>query len=422
MAKLGSLGNELFRYRKRKRSLDGSAPGAPYARFRKSLRYVSGMPYIPRQEGFNNDLYNWGQPRQYHPNINSPAVQSNDYIADPEWESHEVPHSGPPHLFKSFPDLGPDEPPFNYNKVRAESDFFLTAMEEQYKHSAESQEFSSLDDIGEAHFAGNEQDIFGMDVTDSEIPAELSGLTAEEIAGRVGDIATALGHLQTVFPDDHPDIIALKGAFREIFDDPDAVSKLESLAGEDGPSNLGVGDPYENDPVEQAAYALEQTVSMTDYLFGQPLSEQVEFQGYNDEMGIEPMMATDPLMDEAQMVDEPGLEQIIEHEDVFSPAPMEVMDYDMMSDDIAMEIALPGPMDELQSYDAISPIDEIHQVIDQAMELPGMQEPVPDPWQVQYDPFATAQSIFDQQMQFMANPLMMPGMGPMGPMPGPAPM
>ena len=197
MARYGSLGNELFKYSKRKKvPLDGSAPGAPYARFRRSLRYVSGMPYVPGQGGFNHDLYNSRQPRQYHPNMNAPAAQSDEYSTYPDWESHEVPHSHQPHLFRRFPEIRPTEPPFNYKQARAESKLFLKAMEAQYQPLEEGQEVPSLADIWEQHLAGDEQDMSNLDMPELEmLTKEKAELTAEEISSRFGDIGGALSHL-----------------------------------------------------------------------------------------------------------------------------------------------------------------------------------------------------------------------------------
>ena len=54
---------------------------------------------------------------------------------------------------------------------------------------------------------------------------------------------------------------------------------------------------------------------------------------------------------------------------------------------------------------------EIEQAIDQ---VAGRMAP-------EFDPYMMAQQIFDEQMQYMDNPFLMPGMMPMGPMYGPAP-
>jgi len=421
MATLRSLRNELFKYRRRKRgAVDGSIPGLPSERFHKSRRYVSGMPYIPRQGGSHHDLYNWGQPSQYHPNIHAPAAQSDEYVTDPDWDSHHVPHSHEPHLFRPFPELEPGEPAFDYEKAKATSEFFLKAMEVQYQPFEEGQEVPSLADIWMEHFADDQQDMPGMDIPEPAMPTELAELTGEDLTRRFINITGALSHLQTVLPEDHPDIVALRGAFHDMLEDPEAMSKLESMVGDIPSSNLGDGDPYENDTVEEAAYATEQSLGMPEDAFEQPVFAQAEHQGLDNGLGIEPITEADPFEQEAQFMDESTLEQIVEQEDAFGPAPVETMDYGMPPQELSMPES--DPMAELQGYDAMSPADQINQAIDQAMEQPGFPEPEPDPWQMQYDPFSTAQQMFDEQMQHMANPFMMPGMGPMGPMSGPAPM
>ena len=85
-----------------------------------------------------------------------------------------------------------------------------------------------------------------------------------------------------------------------------------------------------------------------------------------------------------------------------------------------------GVMSEPGSYDAGSIADEINQALDEVTQGLMPQEEEPDLFQAQY---MMGQNIFDQ-MQYMANPSMMPGPygpvgpGPYGPMPGimPGPM
>lgn len=419
MAGFGSLGSELFKYRKRKRkALDGSIPGLGYERFHKSRRYVSGMPYIPRQGGSHHDLYNWGLPRQYRPNIHAPAAQSDEYATDPEWESHHVPHSHQPHLFRPFPELEPTEPPFDYDKSKAVSEFFLKAMQAQYQPLEDGQEVPSPADIWMEHFHFAVEAETAMDVVEPEIPTGPAEPTARELADRFMNITGAISHLQTLFPEDHPDLTALRGALHDLLEDEGAMSKLESLAGYMSPSKLGGGNPYENDTVEDAAYAVEQTMDMVQDPYNQPVFEQAGYPGMDDAMGIGAFVEPDPFEQDTPFMEASPLEQAIEQPDAFGPAPM--MDYAGSPQEIDM--AASDPMAELQGYDAMSPADQINQAIEQVMEQPDMAEPHPDPWQMQQDPFATAQQIFDEQMQHMSNPFTMPGLGPMGPMPGPAPM
>ena len=100
MAMRGPLRRELGKYRKGR---SGTTPWSPG--FRGSKQYVTGAVPGPVHGGYPVDLYMWGMPRDYHPNINAPAAQSDEYMVDPDWESHHIPHSHQPHLFRPFPEL-----------------------------------------------------------------------------------------------------------------------------------------------------------------------------------------------------------------------------------------------------------------------------------------------------------------------------
>jgi len=117
-------------------------PGLPGRR-----RYVTGAVPGPVQATYLADLYMWGVPRSYHPNINAPAAQSDEYITDPDWESHQVPHSHQERLFLPFREYEPIESTPDYDQTRAFSEFFLKAMEVQYQPVTEGQEVPTLADI-----------------------------------------------------------------------------------------------------------------------------------------------------------------------------------------------------------------------------------------------------------------------------------
>jgi hypothetical protein len=80
-----------------------------------------------------------------------------------------------------------------------------------------------------------------------------------------------------------------------------------------------------------------------------------------------------------------SLEQIVQQE------------YQVLTD--AMNASLADPMATTQAA-----IQEINQAMEQAMQIPQPQ---------QDDPFMQYQMMLNQQMQYMANPVMMPGMGPL---------
>jgi len=85
---------------------------------------------------------------------------------------------------------------------------------------------------------------------------------------------------------------------------------------------------------------------------------------------------------------------------------------------LSTAIRTPGAMPEPAGHTAGMMPDEINQAIDQIAEARKAQEMEPDPFQMQYDPYMIAQCIFDEQMQYMANPLLMREL--MEPMPDPA--
>ena len=86
-----------------------------------------------RERDYNRDLYNSRTHREYHPNLNAPAVQSDEYVAGTIWESHNIPCSENPQLFGPLPDSDPVERPITYEQSKTMSDFFLKAMEVQYQ-------------------------------------------------------------------------------------------------------------------------------------------------------------------------------------------------------------------------------------------------------------------------------------------------
>jgi len=425
MSMLRPMRDELFKYGKRKRrSIDGTMPGVPYASYRKSRRYVSGLPYMQKGPSHHHDLYNCGIPREYHPNLNAPAAQSEEYLPNENWDSHMISHSTDPKLFRPFPDLPPAEENITYEKSKTKSDFFLKVMEVMYRPFEEGQEIPSLADIWREHFGADEHDMSDLYMPNSEMTIEtVAESTPDDVARNFIDIAGALGHLQTVFPEDHPDIMNLRTALHDILDDPEAMSKLESIVGDVRPSKLGTGDPYAIDTFEEAEQLFEQQMQSIESAFDEPMFEPAE--PYAADMFDEqPEMMFEQLPEEA-FPEAEGLEQIVEQEHVFgAPAPA-FMEQNLMPDEMMADMGMPGAMPESTGYDAGSIADEINQAINEVCQQP-LQEEEPDPFQPLYDPYMMGQNVFDQ-MQYMANPFAMPdpygpmGLGPMGPMPGPIP-
>jgi len=313
----GQLGNEFFKHRKSKtKPLDGSVPGVPYNRFRSHLTPPLGSGN-ERPAAYHHDLYMNGSPREYRPNINAPSVDWSDYeIYEPIEKSH---------VSKDF-SLG-----FNANRSA-----------------------STLGIIPE-----NEQNA-GADI-------HVLNTVAEEIARRFLDLADALNSLQQTLPKEHPDVMNVRNALSEIINDPESMSKLETLAGNDTPSKLGSGNPYEINMFEQIPDGME-------------LPEILVIKDF------EPEMFSDESVQQT-------LDDIVANETMQMPAP-DFTD-NMMA---AMQ----------QPYEMIA--DEINQAIDQVIEQSMPQEPEPF---MQPDPFMAPQYMFDPQ--YMPN-YMMPGQMPFGPM------
>ena len=423
MSMFRSMRDELFKYRKRKkRSFDGSTPGVPYSSYRRSRRYVSGLPYGPLGSA-HHDLYNWGIPREYHPNLNAPAAQSEEYWPNENWESYMTSRSTEPKVLRPFPDLPPMEDNITYEESKTKSEFFLKLMEVMYQPFEEGQEIPSSADVWMKFFNANELDLLDLDTPDTEMVAETATeSTPEDKVRKFVNVISALGHLQTVFPEDHPDIVNLRSAFRDLWDDPETVSELERIAGEIGPSKLGTGDPYENDPVEEAEQLFDEHMQSVENTFNEPMFETPEAH-LSDIFEEQSEMMFEQLPEEA-FPETDNLEQIVERENSFAlPAPSFARQ-GMMPNEMAADMSMPGTMPESTGYDAGSIADEIIQAMEEVTQGSIPQEEEPDPFQPLYDPYMMGQNVFDQ-MQYMVNPFMMPdpygpmGSGPMGPMPGP---
>jgi len=78
----------------------------------------TGLWQDEREQNYHRDFYNSRPSREYHPTLNAPAVQSDEYLTDTNWESHHIPHSNNPQLFHPFPDTDPVEQPFTYEKSK----------------------------------------------------------------------------------------------------------------------------------------------------------------------------------------------------------------------------------------------------------------------------------------------------------------
>ena len=396
MSMLRPMREELFKYRKRKKvSLDGSVSGVPYTHFRRSRRHVSGMPHIPGHSGYSHGSYMSGSPREYRPSLNAPSAQSEDYLMDENWDWHNTSHPTDSKLFRPFPELPAAEDVLTHEKYKSASEFFLKVMEVMYQPFEEGQEIPTLADIWQKHCS-----IEPQDMPDAEPTIEtMQELTPDDVAHKFIDLLDAHSHLQKVFSQDHADVRNLRDAISNLINDPEAMSKLESLAGEISPSNLGTGNPYEVDFLED-----------TEQIFEQP---EMEFE---------------EAVPNVSFSEEQTLEEIIQHGDPFDVSIPGFTEEDIMPNETASDVDMLTIMPELPGYNVFMVEDEINQAIDQAIEPPMPCETEPDPFDPLYDPFRVPEyMMMDPQMQYMMQ-YMMPGAmpcGPMGPgpmMPGPMPM
>ena len=127
----------LSQYRKRsKRSFDGSVPGASYSRFRKPT--TPGLGSYHSTDGIHHDLYNFGTPREYHPRMNSPAVQATEYEPYDDGEAQHGIRSTGPRLFRNLDDANEEIWPPTYEHTAAIGKFFLQEMQDKYDAQRES--------------------------------------------------------------------------------------------------------------------------------------------------------------------------------------------------------------------------------------------------------------------------------------------
>ena len=414
--------NELFKYRKRKNiSLDGSVPGAPYNPLRRSRRYVSGMPYRPGSSGSPHDSYMGNNPREYRPSLNAPSVDWNEYDAYKPAGMHPVRTNKNLHTPNSFDfdgqpipgrltvprdDLTFDEQFFQAMGMRDEIE--TISLEQQPRINLQGQDLTNPAEIGtqltdgvfDSDFPNNNNERKDTRWLIDTGPAMIAELAPEDIARRLSDLIDAHGHLQKAFSGDHDDVVNLRAAISDIIRNPEAMSKLETLAGEDRPSNLGGGNPYTNDELDEYPDL--------------PVLQQ-DMPVMFDEMEHAARHLGDDMALVDDFIDEQNLEQIIESDTAaFAPQPQFVQDDMMQMMDVAgSEMA--GPMEQNFGPESAAVFDEIDQAIDQAIDQVTGQP-------MQYDPMMAQQYMFEPE--YMQQLMMSGGMpfNPMGPQPMPGMM
>lgn len=373
MAMLRPMQDLLYRYRKhRRRSIDGIIPGTEYSRVKKFTTPPLG--FVPGNAGYNQDLYMWGLPRDYHPNIHAPHV---------DWTNYEqYPIDVPPPKGNVHPSH-PFEPPESMIEhpgafVVPQDD--LSLSEQFLRNTGASPRFN------EGPIPGSMEEIRPfLDGVRTTIHSQ-DKFEAQPVP-RLEDIAHALDILEQSLPEDHPDIVHLRQALQIMSGN---FHSSPETGVSDNPAH-DIASPIDNTIVQDSL------IGVDDGLLQSQMAETEEFG------------QTDSIPDESG-----SLEQIL-HEPMpeleAGPA-LEPMTSETCNEPMDQNNIQPG------GYDIPTAASEIEQAIDQVMGTSQPQEL--DPWQMQYDTFAIGMHYFDQQMQYMAPPFMNPGtMGPMGPIPGP---
>ena len=239
MSLFGPMQNELFKYRKRKKgSIDGSVAGVPYSRYRRMTTPPFGSSV--RVSGVPHDLYLDDFPQEYRPSIHSPAVRQNEYIQEDEWEP-VAGHIPQQKLFKPFPDIPQIEEKFDYNKAKRANEIFSEIMQCVYE------EREVLAPVDSERSGGLETELM------------FEGKYTKEQLSHLFDITGALSILKKNLPGDHPDVANLRRAVLEMVNHPECFPVPEDFGIEDRSSNLGSGNPYENDDIllMQSEYDLQ---------------------------------------------------------------------------------------------------------------------------------------------------------------------
>jgi len=395
-----SLRNELFKYRRRKKV--GSVPGIPHERFHKSRRHVSGMPHIPRRAGYHHDIYNWGTPREYHSNLNAPAVDWTDYD---QYDPSGMHHISRPVNPRSLLNLNDNSQETSVTSPLPEDDLahteqFLMAM-------------GSRDDIEQAPPEGPR---FNINEPAAPLPIEsqppVEDRTIDELPS-LEDLKDAFVQLSEALPEDHPDLVNIRTAMRRVRDHQisemnDSETNAQSLYSIDAET-----DPLEFDPLQEAEQFFNRQMELLEKSFDAPETGMPEIPtpdllaGGGLESVIEP---NDVLPDEHLRAAQ-ALEQIVQADNPFDIPVPGLTEQDMMPD-----ANMSNLMPELEVFDIDPGIAQINQAMDEVSQQP-MQEIEPDPIQPEDDPY-----MIGLQMQYMPDPYAIPSpYGPMGPPPGPLP-
>ena len=220
MAMTRSLRNELSRYRRRKKGDSGVRPAE--AHFNKSRRYGSSMPHAPRHAGYHHDLYGWGLAGDYRPSLHAPAVQVEQY--DPYVPS-QVRRALGPDIERSVHGRNNSTPEMPLPSSFSGDELTLI---EQFLMAMGKKEEVGFEPPEGPRCSIHDPDRIIPFSCEPPLEAE-SEETPNNVARRFFDITEALGRLHDALPRDHPDIVNLRAAWEEMWDDSEAMSKVDSF-------------------------------------------------------------------------------------------------------------------------------------------------------------------------------------------------
>ena len=314
------LRRELSKYRKRKRiPLDGTIAGQTAGIYTGGLHHA--RPPGSRSHGIS--------PSQHHSIYDARAFY--------EWpdQGYEQPASWFEQSFPGTPPLRVQGPTRHSRPPIPEYDDCLMTPELQehvaraFRRAAAEQALLPQEPYGDM------ADI--LNATNVEIAAFAQDVDS---LPNLADIADVISQLKEVLPPDHPDLVNLRAAAHEWLEHRESWPGLEDFGGDPGPSKLGIGDPYELAPYEEAGQAFEpdDISQMSQEVFDSAMAGQ--------QMAPEPMSeAFDPMQDAYEQQFEQSLEAIV-HEAMPEQDPFEMQQrmYDEQMRMLMNPFMMPGQL------------------------------------------------------------------------------
>ena len=296
-----ALNIELSKYRKRKRiSVNGTIAG------QTAGIYIGGLHHA-KPPGSRSHGISPAQHRSIYDERAFYDWPDQEYEQSASWFDQSFP--GTPPIRVQIPTRDPQPPIPDYD------DCLMTPglqghVANAFRQAAAEQALSPQEPYGDMAEI--------LNATNAEIAA-----VAHDIDGlpNLADIADAIFQLEKALPPDHPDLVNLRAAARERFEQQESWPSPEDFGGDLGPSKLGTGDPYELAPYEEAgqAFGPDDASQMSQEMFDQTMAQVV-----GPQMALEPMgEALDPMQDAYEQQFEQGLEAIV-HEAMPEQDPFEM--------------------------------------------------------------------------------------------------